>query len=267
MFLTNFLRNISYRRDTIALIVKRDFQEKYQGSILGLLWTILIPLIMLFVYSFVFSVVFKARWDVSNNESKGIFALVLFGNLILFNFLSETLATSTSCITNNPNLVKKVKFSLQLLPLCKAITAAVNQLTSVAIFLIGLACFGQISWNLLLTPLLLPPLFFTALGLGYLVSAINVYFRDLNQMIGVIITLILFLSPIFYPLAAIPEKYQFLIKMNPLSYLLEEFRIVVFMQEQPNFLILGVFYIASITIAYAGYKVFRKLQPSFGDVL
>ena len=263
----NFLKTIKSNSGTIKLIVKRDFQEKYQGSILGLLWTILIPLIMLFVYSFVFSVIFKARWDVSNNESKGIFALVLFGNLILFNFLSETLATSTTCITNNPNLVKKVKFSLQLLPLCKAITAAVNQLTSIAIFLVALVCFGQVSWNLLLTPLLLPPLFFTALGLGYMIAAINVYFRDLNQLIGVAITLILFLSPIFYPLAAIPEKYQFLIKLNPLSYLLEEFRIVVFMQEQPNFLMLSIFYIVSIAIGYLGYKIFRKLQPSFGDVL
>lgn len=247
-------------------LVIRDIQSRYRGTLLGFLWALLFPLMMLAVYAFVFGGVFNARWG--SNGSMKHFVLMLYCGLIVHGVFSETLTRSPSAILSNPGYVKKVVFPLELLPICHLCSAVFNALIG-----LGLLCFflliqyQSIPWTAFYAPLMFAPLLMLTLGLAWLLATIGLFFRDIGQMIGVIMSVLLFLSPVFYPASSVPALAQKLIYLNPLTYPIEELRAVLILGNQPDWLHWMTYLAVSLGVAIGGLWMFQKSRPAFADVI
>lgn len=260
------LSHLWTHRSLIVRFSLRDFRIRYQGTVLGGVWSLVMPLIMLAVYTFVFSVVFKARWG--EQEATGTsFAIILFANLIPFNLLSEIIGSSSGLIIHNQNLVKKVVFPLEILPLTRVISVLLQCSLNLLILVGCIALFGTLHWQLLLFPLVLTPLLFLALGFAFIIAALTVFVRDITQVVGVALTLLLFLSPIFYPVSALPPTFQNVILLNPLTVIVEQFRSVVVLGQLPDPFSTCSIWISSTIFCALGYALFMKIKPSFADVI
>jgi lipopolysaccharide transport system permease protein len=261
--LNSFWRN----RSLIFSLAKRDVLGRYRGSVLGVLWSFLNPLLMLLIYTFVFSIVFKARWN-SGSESRTEFALILFVGLMVFNLFSECINRSPTIILSNVNLVKKVIFPLEILPGIPLISASFHFIVSFSVwFLAYLLIFGLPQLTILIFPLILFPLLFFTLGLSYIFSSLGVYIRDLPQILSVVTTILMFLTPIFYPLSSIPGAYRFYIDINPLTLLIEMSRKALFFGEVPELSEILFFMVIGCVIAFVGFAFFQKTRRGFADVL
>lgn len=195
-------------RNLIAALTRREVIGRYRGSVLGMLWSFFNPVFMLIVYTFVFSVVFKARWN-ARSDLKTEFALVLFAGLIVFNLFAECINRAPSLILSNVNYVKKVVFPLEVLPWVAMGSILFHTLVSLAVWLVSyFILFGVPHATVLLLPLVLLPLIFFVMGLSWFLASLGVYLRDVGQFIGIVTTVLMFLSPIFYPITALPEKYR-----------------------------------------------------------
>ena len=254
-------------RSLIKILVIREVLGRYKGSIFGILWSFLNPVFMLIVYTFVFSVVFKARWG-SGGGSKTEFALILFAGLIIFNLFAECLNRSPGLILANVNYVKKVVFPLEILPVVSLGSALFHALIGLVVWLVAYSIFfGAPHLTVLLIPLIILPLLFFILGISWVLASLGVYIRDVSQFVGMAVTALMFLSPIFYPITAIPERYRFLIQLNPISPAIEQIRQVLFWGEIPNLDILAIYSLASLTIALLGFAWFQKTRKGFADVV
>lgn len=261
--LTSFLRH----RGLIKELVKREVIGRYKGSFMGILWSFFNPIFMLTVYTFVFSVVFKARWS-ANSDSKGEFALVLFSGLIIFNIFAECINKAPTVILYNANYVKKVVFPLEILPFVSLGAALFHGLISLLVWLaVYIFLFGPPPVTALYLPLIILPFSLFVLGLSWTLSALGVYLRDISQFIGIVTTAILFMSPIFYPISSIPESYRQLLYMNPLTWVIEEGRNVLFWGAAPNPTVLSICTVSAIMIAWFGFALFQKTRKGFADVI
>lgn len=254
-------------RELIHASTKREVLGRYRGSALGLLWSFFNPLFMLAVYTIVFSVVFKARWN-AGGDSKTEFALVLFAGLIVFNLFAECINRAPGLILGNPNYVKKVVFPLEILPVVTLLSALFHGLISLGVWLLAyLVFFGLPHHTALYLPLVILPFFLFTMGLSWALSSLGVFLRDVSQFIGVITTVLMFLSPIFYPATALPEDYRNLLYLNPLTPVIEQTREVLFWGRSPDFTMLGIHWLASVLIAWLGFAWFQKTRKGFADVL
>ncbi|MDG0980785.1 MAG: ABC transporter permease [Halieaceae bacterium] len=254
-------------RSLIMALVQREVVGRYRGSVLGILWSFFNPVFMLLVYTFVFSVVFKARWTVGS-DSKTEFALVLFAGLIIFNLFAECFNRAPSLILSNMNYVKKVVFPLEILPLISMGSALFHTLISLSVWLIAyVVFFGIPQITVLLLPLIIFPLLMLIMGLTWGLAALGVYLRDVSQLVGMFTTVLMFISPIFYPITALPEKYQRLLIFNPLAPMIEFTRDVLFFGRLPNMKILSIYIIVATLIAWVGFVFFQKTRKGFADVL
>lgn len=236
--LTDISRKFWNNRFLIYQLTLRDIQNRYKGSYLGVFWSFLTPVFMLTIYTFVFSVIFQARWGV-NTENKAEFALILFCGLIIYNIFSEAINRSTSLILLNVNYVKKVVFPLEILPVTVIGSALFNAVVSFLVLITGILIMtGTVQWTIVLLPLVILPLLFITLGICWFLCSLGVYLRDIGNFISIISTGLLFLSPIFYPITAIPENLQFLYYFNPITYVVEDARKVVMWGQLPNWNIL-----------------------------
>lgn len=254
-------------RSLIKALVWREVVGRYQGSFLGILWSFINPVFMLAIYTFVFSVVFKMRW-IAGSDSKTEFALILFAGLMVFNLFAECISRSPGLILSNTNYVKKVVFPLEILPLVALGSSFFHTLVSLAVWLIFYIIFMGIphatAW---LLPLILVPLLLLTLGIGWVLSSLGVFFRDVGQMVGLGVTALMFLSPIFFPLSALPKEYQSLLKLNPLTLVVEQVRDVLYWGKIPNFSTYGIYLVISILVAWGGFAWFQKTRKGFADVL
>lgn len=255
-------------RSLIRASAKREVLGRYRGSVLGLLWSFFNPLFMLAVYTFVFSVVFKARWGGSSGDSKTEFALVLFAGLMVFNIFSECVSRSPALILANANYVKKVVFPLEILPWVNVIAALFHGAISLAVWLVAyLILFGVPHAAVLYLPLILLPLVLFIMGLSWFLASLGVYLRDVSQFIGVIMTMLMFLSPVFYSAEALPEAYRGLLYMNPLTPAIEQTRAVLYWGQPPDVTQLLIYLLSSPIIAWLGFAWFQKTRKGFADVL
>ena len=253
--------------ELIHALVKREILGRYRGSVLGLLWSLINPLFMLSVYTFVFSEVFKARWG-SGSESKTEFALLLFAGLIVFNLFAECINRAPGLILSNPNYVKKVIFPLEILPFTGLLSALYHALISLSVWLVAYTVlYGMPRFTILYLLLIILPFVFFVLGLSWVLSSLGVYLRDTSQIIGVVTTVLMFLSPIFYPVAALPERFRHLLYLNPLTFVIEQTRAVMYWGKSPDFLILIAYWIGAFTTAWLGFVWFQKTRKGFADVL
>jgi len=254
-------------RSLVKASIKREVLGRYRGSFMGILWSFFNPLFMLAVYTFVFSVIFKARWN-PGSESKTEFALVLFAGMIVFNLFSECINRAPGLILGNQNYVKKVVFPLEILPWVGLGAALFHGAISLGVWLIAyLIFFGVPHATLVYFPLVLLPFGLFIMGLSWALASLGVYLRDVGQFIGIVTTVLMFLSPLFFPASALPEEYRFLLYLNPLTPAIEQTRDVLFWGKAPDFPMLGIYLVATSLIAWLGFAWFQKTRKGFADVL
>ncbi|MFV3307176.1 ABC transporter permease [Pseudomonas sp. NY15181] len=262
-----FWRSILTHRSLIFNLVKRDVVGKYRGSAMGLLWSFFNPVLMLTVYTFVFSVVFKARWQ-GGSGSKVEFALVLFAGLLIFNLFSEVINRAPNLILNNANYVKKVIFPLEILPIIALGAALFHMVISLLVWLgFYIIFFGIPPATILILPLIMVPLCLQILGLSWLLASLGVYLRDVGQFIGVVTTVLMFLSPIFYPIGALPAEYQWFMHLNPLTYIVEDARNLMLWNRALDWFSWANWSAVSLVFAWLGFIWFQKTRKGFADVL
>lgn len=254
-------------RTLIKALITREVVGRYRGSIFGILWSFFNPVFMLLVYTFVFSVVFKARWS-GGSDSRTEFALVLFAGLIVFNLFAECINRAPSLILANTNYVKKVVFPLEILPIVAMGSALFHFGVSLSVWILAYAIlFGFPHLSVLMLPLVLIPLILLVMGLSWVLASLGVFLRDVSQLIGTVTTVLMFLSPIFYPTSALPEKYQVLLMLNPLGPAIELTREILFWGNTPNLIILGEYLVSSLLVAWLGFAWFQKTRKGFADVV
>lgn len=261
------LQSIWQHRLLVLRLARRDLEARYRGSVLGLFWAVLTPLLMMGVYTFVFSVVFQARWG-NSSGGKAEFALLLLSGLILFTVFSDCVARAPGLMLENVSYIKKVVFPLEILPAVTLAVALANATIGFVILEIFAALlFGVPPLTTLLFPLILLPLCLFTLGVTWFLSSLGVFLRDIKQMVGVLVTVLMFLSPIFYPVSAIPEAYRPLILLNPLTLLLEHAREALFWGRVPNPLEWLACTAVAALVAWLGYAWFQKTRKAFADVV
>lgn len=262
-------KNLWRNRQLIVQMTKREVVGRYKGSAFGLTWSFFNPVFMLVVYTFVFSEIFKSRWGgVGGDDSKTQFAVVLFVGMIVQSLFSEVLNRAPSLILSNVNYVKKVVFPLEILPVIATGAALFHSLISLGVLLAAFLLFnGYLQWTAIFIPLVLLPLVILTTGLAWMLASLGVFLRDVGQTIGIITTVLMFLSPVFYPVSAVPERFQSIIMANPLTFIIEQSRSVLIWGHLPDWLGLGIYTLASASIAWAGYAWFQKTRKGFADVL
>lgn len=253
-------------RSLVIEIIKREFSSKYRGSFGGILWSFVQPLFLLTVYTIAFSVILKARWGFSGNTRE--YALMLFAGLIVFNAFSEVLTKSTTLITATPNFVKKVVFPLELLPVIAVTTALMHALIGIGVWLAGYSLLiGTPKGTVFIFPLILICFVPLLLGLGWILSSVGVLVKDISQLTGMLNHTLLFMTPIFYSIEAAPALLQNLLMLNPLTFIVEQFRLVLFYGNLPALKGLTVYFGLSSLFAWASYELFKRLRPSFADMV
>ena len=255
-------------RELTRALIKREVIGRYRGSFMGILWSFFNPLFMLGVYTFVFSVVFKARWGGSGGGSKTEFALVLFAGLMVFNVFSECVSRAPGLILANANYVKKVVFPLEILPWVSLGAALFHGAISLLVWLIAYAVFfGVPCVTALYLPLIIIPLAWLAMGFLWFLASLGVFLRDISQFIGLAITVLMFFSPIFYPVSALPAVYRPLIYVSPLTRIIEMTRDALFWGKAPVFTDLIVCWLVTMLMAWLGFAWFQKTRKGFADVI
>lgn len=255
-------------RQLILQMSKREVVGRYRGSVMGMAWSFFNPVLMLAVYTFVFSVVFQTRWGVAGEASKTSFAILLFVGMIVHGLLAECANRAPSLILSNVNYVKKVVFPLEILPWVAMGSALFHAAISLLVLLVAqLILYHSLPWTVALFPLILLPLLIATMGAAWFLSAIGVYLRDVSQTIGIVTTVLLFLSPVFYPITALPEQYRIWLHLNPLTFIIEEGRKTLVFGQVPDWSGWGVYLVVSIAIAWIGFWWFQKTRKGFADVL
>ena len=254
-------------RELIRASAKREVLGRYRGSVMGIFWSFLNPLLMLTVYTFVFSEIFKSRWNAAS-DSKTEFAMVLFAGLIAFNLFAECVNRAPGLILSNVNYVKKVVFPLEILPCVALVAALFHALISLGVWMLAyMVLFGLPQPTALYLPLVVVPFLLFIMGASWALASLGVFLRDISQFIGLLVMALMFLSPIFYPASALPEHYRFILYLNPLTPVIEEMRAVLYWGHAPDFAMLAVYWLATAVIAWLGFVWFQKTRKGFADVL
>lgn len=265
--LSRMIGSIMQNRQLIASMILREVADRYRNSIFGLAWSFINPLVMLSVYAIFFSVV-GARWTDPSGAWEHDFVFVLFAGLIIHALFCECLNRAPHLILANVNYVKKTIFPLEILPIVAVGTSLIHACISVGILLCGLLFFsGSISSTAYLFPLVLMPLLLTALGVSWFLASLGVYIRDIGHLTGMLTSVLLFLSPVFYPISALPDKYQIYMYLNPLAPAIEGARRTLIYGEAPNWTYWLIGIVGGGCVASIGYAWFQGTRKGFADVL
>lgn len=265
---------VSFRRYRVAQqgyllwqLTRRDVASRYRGSMMGILWSFIAPVVMLVVYTFVFSTVFNARWG-GEDGGRSAFALNLFAGMLVHGFFAEGMARAPGLIQQHSSYVKRMVFPLWILPLVVVGSALFHTLVGFSVLLGAQLVLGQpLHWEVALLPLLLLPLMLMAAGVGWLFAAIGVFVRDLAQVVPVLITVLMFMSPVFYPVTVLPEAYQRWMYLNPLTPPIEAARKLLFLGELPSLSGFALYALAAAAFSFICLMFFRRLSKGFADVL
>ncbi len=259
------------QRGLIGQMAARDLSARYRQSWLGTAWLVLTPLLMLTVYTLVFQHVMQVRWPgaASSAAPTGLaFALQVYAGLAAYNLLAECVSRAPTVVVEQPHLVKKVVFPLPVLAWVQALTAGVGLAVS-ALLLLAMAAWvrGGLPPSALALPLVWLPLWVLCLGLVWWISAVGTYVRDVAQVLGPALGALMFLSPIFYPLQALPPAMQSVLALNPLATVIEQTRVVLIVGQWPDWGALAWVGLAALAVAATGAAFFRVAQQGFADVL
>lgn len=254
-------------RTLFRQFIRREILGRYRGSLMGLAWAFVTPLVMLGVYTFVFVGVFRMRWPGAEEAGGMAYALRLFAGLIVFNLFSEVISRSPSLIVEQPNLVKKVIFPLELLSWVSLGAALFHFVIGTTILILCAIAFETPRLTMLFAPFLILPLLPYIMGLSWLLSALGVYLRDLGQIIALAVNLMLFLSPVFYAANTLPEGFRFWMELNPLTFPIESLRQALFFGNIPDFSGWLISMGSGLAVALLGAWAFSATRSGFSDVL
>lgn len=256
-------------RRLIGQLIRREVLGRYRGSMMGVAWSFLYPILMLAVYTFVFSVVFEAKWPgMLEGQSKSRFALLLFIGVIVHGLLAEAITKAPALVVGNANYVKKVVFPLETLGWSLVGSAAFHAAVSLLILLAAQwLSEGWVPLTAWWLPVILLPLGFVALGVAWLLAALGVFIRDIAQLSGVVAMVLMFLAPVFYPVAALPEQYRAWVYANPLTVVIEQSRAALFASTAPDPATMLRYYAIALGFMFFGYWWFQKSRRGFADVL
>ncbi len=249
-------------------MLKRDIQKRYRGSQLGFLWAFFYPILMLLVYTFVFGMVMQVRWGVEGQDNID-FGLILFAGLLCHSLMAEVVISSVASITSNSQYVKKVVFPLEIISLVNLSNAIFHMFLGMLILLVIYLFSGnQLHWTIMLAPVVLFPFIVFLLGLSWFLSVLGVYIRDLGQIVGVLMTVLMFLCSILYPFERLPIELQpYVLWLNPLTIIVEQLRAVVLFGQLPNWELLGIYSIGAFGMLFVGTWLFKRTRDGFADVI
>lgn len=230
-------------------------------------WAFVNPVLMLAVYTFVFSIVFGSRWPGATGGRMD-FALILFCGLIVFNVFAECVNRAPQLVLAHSNYVKKVVFPLEVLTWVTILSALFHAAISLAVLLlVQLLLKGWIPWTVLLVPLVILPVILMTAGVSWFVSSLGVFLRDVAQVTTVFTTALMFLSPLFFPIEAVPDSFKPFLALNPLGQMISDMRSVVLLGRMPDLILYAKSLGISLTVAWAGLAFFMRTQRGFADVL
>ena len=264
-------RELYRHRTLLAQFTRRMIELRHRGSFLGLVWTVVTPLLSLAIYTFVFGFIFDGRFTDLQRETSLDYAIGIFLGLVLFNFLSEVMAQSPSVIVAQPNFVKKVVFPLVILPAATVAAAAVSATISLVLALLGVAVLGPgLDWHALLLFAIVPPVVLIAFGCAWFLSALGVFIRDIASAMPFLVQVLVYMSAVFYPMRLVwkaPVWLQDLLLLNPLLHAVESSRDAVLWHQPADPTMLVFLWTSGIVTCSGGYWVFHKLRPAFADVI
>jgi lipopolysaccharide transport system permease protein len=254
------------RWDLIVSLTRRELAARYKGSAGGILWAVLTPLVMIGIFTFVFAQIFGARFGARGSGWE--FALYLFCGLLPWTAFSEPVQQSTHTIVAHANLVKRVVFPLELLPMSHVLAAFMNQLFgTVALMIAALLIQRELHWSILWLPVLAAPQILATLGAAWLVSSLGVYLRDMVQAVSLILMAWLYLTPIIYPETIVPERYKWLLNLNPFTPLVRSYRQIMLEGQAPDWPGLAYFTAFALATFLFGYWWFARTRKGFADVI
>ena len=254
-------------RTTVRLLAEREIRNRIVGTYIGLGHYVLLPILMILVYSFMFSIVFMVKW-VGAEDTFGSFAIRVFIGLIPYQFFSEVITRAPGLVLENPIYVKKVVFPLETLVPTAIVVSLFSALITFGVFLLAhLVMIGLPPLTTLWIPFIWPPLILMTAGFAWLLACLGVFLRDLRQLVTILTAVLIFISPVFFPMAMVPKGYAALVALNPLSMPIEMIRQSVFASQAPNLLILLGFYIGGFAAAQFGYWCFMRTKKAFADVI
>ena len=262
------LRLIIKHKYLFKQLVRRNIEIRYKGSVLGLVWCFIQPLMLLCVYTFVFSFVFKARWGTELQGGRAAFAIVLFCGMAIFNIFSESVTSACSIISSNTNYVKKVIFPLEILPIAQVVSTFLFTVIWLFLVLLGsIFILKSASWTMLLLPLTVLPLLLFTTGCSFILSSVGVYIKDVQYFIIIVVQMLFFMTPIFYPIEVIPERFRWVLQLNPLALIIGETRNVFLYGKLPNWGLLLISFLTGCIVFQLGFVWFVKTKRGFADVL
>jgi lipopolysaccharide transport system permease protein len=259
--------DVASHRSLVAELTKREVLGRYRGSSFGLLWSLISPFLLLCVYTFAFGTVMGGKWpDVEAGHTS--FAIVLFSGLIVHSFFAECLNRAPTLVLGNPNFVKRVIFPLQILPWPMIMAALFHTAMNALVFVaLRLAMDGEFAWTIVLLPLVMLPLVVLTVGISWILASVGVYFRDIVQVTGVLSMTLLFLSSAMMPVEAVPESYRWVFQWNPLTFIIDQARVVMLWGHMPDWAGLSIYLAIAILVAYAGRAWFAVTRKGFADVI
>ncbi|WP_321491133.1 ABC transporter permease [uncultured Hyphomonas sp.] len=254
-------------RALIGRLARREIEGRYRGSMFGLLWAVFTPILMVCTYAFVFTYIFRPRWEVQEGVEAN-FVLLLYSGFLIYGVFAETVGRAPGLIMENVSYVKKVVFPLEILPVVTLMSALINLCIGTVILLIlYTVMYGLPGPLALLLPFTILPVVLFSVGLSWILSALGVYLRDLGHVVMVLVQMLMFLSPIFFPITAIPEQVRPILKASPLTPALEASKDVLFWRTMPDLIPFGIAVAVSAIIAVIGFEVFKWLRSGFADVV
>jgi len=265
------VRVLVSHRDLVWQMAKREVVGRYKGSVLGLMWSFFYPLLMLAAYTFAFSYVFRVspRGGAATSSDILDFALYAFSGLVLFTFFTEVVTKAPTFILQNANYVKKVVFPLEVFPYVYLVASLIHTGMSVVVLLVAHVVVHQtLPWTIVLAPVVVLPLTLVILGLGWFLSALGVYLRDVAQTVGIVAMMMMYLSPVFYTVDRIQSPaLRTVIRLNPLTIPLEAFRWTLGIGNLPGEWWLAGYCVVSVVVAWMGFYFFQRTKRGFADVL
>jgi lipopolysaccharide transport system permease protein len=248
-------------------MIKREVIGRYRGSILGILWSFLTPLVTLAIYSFVFGFVMRVRWR-AESQSQIESSLILFAGLVVYGLFAECVTRAPGLIVSHTNYVKKVIFPLEILPWVNMGAALFHALMSLLVILVfTLGVYGALPWTVITLPVILFPFVLLTMGLCWFLASLGVFLRDMQQTVGLLTNALLFLSPVLYPISSVPASVHMLLFANPLTFVVEQVRGALLWGDLPHWPGLGWYSLGSVVIAWLGLWWFQKTRRGFADVL
>jgi len=261
-----YIRDIIKNRELLGRLAKRAVENKHKGTFLGLSWYIGSPLVMLTIYTYVFTSIFKSRWP--GSESTLQYALNIFAGLIVFNMFAECMSGSTTVITSNKNYVTKVIFPIEVLSTVIVGTALWQGAISAFILVAAnMAMNGQIHLTSIYLPIIWMPAILVCMAIGWLGAAIGVYLKDIEQLINIMISILMFTSAVFFPISYIPSTIRVIVACNPIAWTIDQTRNIILEGKTPNTIGLLIWLLVGHLLCELTYKFFKLAKRGFADVL